>query len=203
MSEINRLAQYFAKFPGIGERQAKRFVYFLLNSSPAFIKELTGLLNSVRENTRQCPDCHIFHHDAGSRLCVTCKDPNTDLEYLMVLEKDIDQENMRKTGSYLGKYFILGGLIPAAEKEIERSVRLKELSGAIEEQVKNGLKEIILAFSITPHGEYTEIYLRNYLLPLKEKHGFRISSLGRGLSTGTELEYSDNKTLENALKNRN
>ena len=35
-----------------------------------------------------------------------------------------------------------------------------------------------------------------------EKFNIKISSLGRGLSTGTELEYSDNETLKNALKNR-
>ena len=37
---------------------------------------------------------------------------------------------------------------------------------------------------------------------IAEKMGIKISSLGKGLSTGTELEYSDNDTLKNALKNR-
>ncbi len=35
-----------------------------------------------------------------------------------------------------------------------------------------------------------------------QKNGVKISSLGRGLSTGTELEYSDNDTIKNALLNR-
>ena len=47
-----------------------------------------------------------------------------------------------------------------------------------------------------------DIYLRKTLCPLKEKYNFKISSLGRGLSTGTELEYSDDQTIQNALKNR-
>lgn len=42
----------------------------------------------------------------------------------------------------------------------------------------------------------------NILKTAVEPLGIKISSLGRGLSTGTELEYSDNDTLKNALKNR-
>ena len=36
-----------------------------------------------------------------------------------------------------------------------------------------------------------------------QSKGFKISHLGKGLSTGTELEYSDTDTIKNALKNRN
>jgi len=44
--------------------------------------------------------------------------------------------------------------------------------------------------------------VREQLKDVIEKQGAKISSLGKGLSTGTELEYSDNDTLKNALKNR-
>jgi len=64
------------------------------------------------------------------------------------------------------------------------------------------LKEIILAFSLSPQGDHTDFYVRQELRELAESLGLKISSLGRGLSTGTELEYSDNDTLKNALKNR-
>ena len=64
------------------------------------------------------------------------------------------------------------------------------------------LKEIILAFSLSPQGDHTDIYIRNELKNICEELNIKISSLGRGLSTGTELEYSDNETIKNALKNR-
>jgi recombinational DNA repair protein RecR len=38
--------------------------------------------------------------------------------------------------------------------------------------------------------------------PLREKFNFKISQLGRGFSTGTEVEYSDPETLASALENR-
>ena len=61
---------------------------------------------------------------------------------------------------------------------------------------------IILAFSSSPQGDHTDFYIRSQLKNLIEPSNIKISSLGRGLSTGTELEYSDNDTLKNALKNR-
>ena len=64
------------------------------------------------------------------------------------------------------------------------------------------LKEIILAFSLSPQGDHTDSYIRQELKKVAESLGIKISSLGKGLSTGTELEYSDNDTLKNALKNR-
>lgn len=66
----------------------------------------------------------------------------------------------------------------------------------------SGLKEVILATSVNPEGEHTASYIAGLLKPYVEKHGFRISTLGRGLSTGTELEYSDSETLKSALQNR-
>jgi recombination protein RecR len=64
------------------------------------------------------------------------------------------------------------------------------------------LKEIILALSANPEGDNTAIYLTEFLKPLTGERSIKISRLGRGLSTGTELEYSDAETIRNALKNR-
>jgi len=45
-------------------------------------------------------------------------------------------------------------------------------------------------------------YIADSLSPLVERNHLKISYLGRGLSTGTELEYSDKETLKNALERR-
>ena len=67
---------------------------------------------------------------------------------------------------------------------------------------QNKLEEIILAFSLNLEGNHTDSYVRDELDKIAKSLDIKISSLGRGLSTGTELEYSDNETLKNALKNR-
>jgi recombination protein RecR len=109
-------------------------------------------------------------------------------------------ESIKKSRFYHGKYFILGGLVPIVEKNTKSRVRIEELKQKIEKEKE--LKEIILAFSISPQGDHTDTYVRTELRDFVEKHNIKISSLGKGLSTGTELEYSDNDTLKNALKNR-
>jgi recombinational DNA repair protein RecR len=54
----------------------------------------------------------------------------------------------------------------------------------------------------TPEGEHTMRYIADTLSPLVDQKHLKISYLGRGLSTGTELEYSDKETLKNALERR-
>lgn len=203
MDPIEKLAQYFKEFPGIGERQSKRFVYFLLHKNPNYVKELGDNIISIRDLIHQCPSCFLFFQGNRDQLCNTCKDPKTDKTSLLIIEKDADFENIKKSKNYSGMYFILGGLAPIITKETPSFLRLKELLSTIENRAKNDkLKEIIIALSLNPQGEHTDMYLREKISPLQDKYGFKIVSLGRGLSTGTELEYSDSETIKNALKNR-
>jgi recombination protein RecR len=212
MNPIDKLADKFKEFPGIGERQAKRFVYFLLHKNPSFVKELGEAVLSIKNQIHQCSSCFVFFqadmHVKGS-LCQVCSDPKTDRTSLLIVEKDADYENIKKSKTYSGMYFILGGLVPIVTKDTPNFVRTKELLRTIEERSKvsvasgtSNLKEIIIALSLNPQGEHTDMYLRELIAPLEKSHSLRIVSLGRGLSTGTELEYSDSETIKNALRNR-
>ena len=210
MDTIEKLTEVFKEFPGIGERQAKRFVYFLMSRNPAYTENMTLLIKDLKREISQCKDCFRFFirkektHSASSRsmICEICENPHTDATTLMVIEKDSDLESVRKSRTYHGKYFVLGGLVPIVEKNTNSMVRIHELINQIKIQSKLGLQEIILAFSLNPQGEHTDFYVRNQIKDTADTHNIKISSLGRGLSTGTELEYSDNETIKNALKNR-
>ncbi|HAE36869.1 MAG: Recombination protein RecR [Candidatus Nomurabacteria bacterium GW2011_GWF2_35_66] len=203
MDPINKLTEHFKEFPGIGERQAKRFVYFLLHKNPSYVKELGDKILDLKNTIHQCPSCFLFFQSTQDQLCDVCSNPKTDKTSLLIVEKDADYENIRRSRNYSGMYFILGGLVPIVTKDTPNYVRTKELLRNIENQVKqNGLKEVIIALSLNPQGEHTDMYLREILTPLKDKYSFNIVSLGRGLSTGTELEYSDSETIKNALRNR-
>ena len=204
MDSITKLAEKFARFPGIGERQSKRFVYFLLTQHPEFLHELGNEISELKRFVHQCTSCYVFFYTTGiETLCITCRDQHTDPKLLLVLEKDIDVENIKKSKSYSGKYFVLGGLVPVVTRATSKSIRIQELTQTIRDRVENnGLTEVILAFSLSPNGNHTDMYVREMLHPLEQKYGFKVSSLGRGLSTGTELEYSDSDTLKYAFKNR-
>ncbi|MBU0998724.1 toprim domain-containing protein [Patescibacteria group bacterium] len=203
MDIIEKLTEIFKEFPGIGERQAKRFVYFLMHKNPIYAENLCNLISDLKKEVTQCKECFRFfikNKKLVSTTCEICANVNTDSSILMIVEKDSDLESIKKSRVYHGKYFILGGLVPIVEKTTKSRVRISELQEKIKREKE--LKEIILAFSISPQGDHTDQYVREQLKDLCEKQKIKISSLGKGLSTGTELEYSDNDTLKNALKNR-
>ena len=202
MTSIDTLAQLFMKFPGIGTRQAKRFVYFLLAQDPRFVETLAHEIAELKKAIAQCSECFRFYPRSGTgALCDVCTS-DADHATLLVIEKDTDFESVRRSGSYAGRYFILGGTIPILERDPASKIRIRELLTRIASGTADGLSEVILALSANPEGDFTREYVAKTLAPLAEKHGITITALGRGLSTGTELEYSDSDTLRHALKNR-
>ena len=200
MDNTDKLIELFKEFPGIGPRQAKRFVYFLLNRNPAYANDLAKLILEVSKTVHTCESCFRFIDNKNVQnralnICAVCADESRDKSLLMLVSHDVDFENIERTKSYNGYYFVLGGNIPILEKNPERRIRQKEL---LEKAEKQKLSEIIIALNYNPEGENTLTYLKELLSPFDVK----LSTLGRGLSTGTELEYSDSDTIKNALKNR-
>ena len=201
MNSIEKLTEIFSRFPGIGPRQAKRFVYHLLNQGEYLNKQLAELILSFKGETLSCASCKkFFHSPSTSGFCKICLDPKRNRDKLLITAKDVDMENIERSGNYDGLYFILGGLLPILEKDPESRIKQKDLILNIEKN-KN-IKEIILALSATTEGDNTTSHLKKILEPIAQSRGIKISVLGRGLSTGTELEYSDSDTIKNALKNR-
>lgn len=208
MEKINRLSHLFSEFPGIGPRQSKRFVYFLLTRKPEFLKEMVDLISSLKKEIKSCEKCFRFFQDDYSKsvMCDICNDKNRDSNKLMIVCRDVDLEMVEKSGSYNGVYFVLGGYVPILDKNQEDQIRLKQLISFLEKKAEDGnkhqLKEIILGMNANPAGEYTSDFIKKALASFLEKYSIKISILGRGLSTGTELEYSDADTIKNAFKNR-
>lgn len=202
MDTFNKLTELFHKFPGIGPRQAKRFVYFLLSRDRVFLNEITALIGDLREHIVECHSCfRFFEKRARQTLCGVCADPHRGAAELMIVAKDTDVDALEKSGDFHGRYFVLGGSVHLLQQSSAR-LRWKELERTVEQRAKEGLKEIILALNANPDGEQTEFELRRRLSPIASPTGVKISALGRGLSTGSELEYADTETLKSALRNR-
>lgn len=201
---INKLAEIFTRFPGVGPKQARRFVYFLLSQQQGSLNNLSYLISELKKDIHQCELCTRFFilNRQRSALCEICSDSQRDNSLLMIVEKDIDLNNIRKLGVYNGHYAVLGGLLPILEKNPEQKIRQEALIKNIDKKIKDGsLKEIIIAISVTREGDNTADYLKQLLAPY-ENQGIKITLLGRGLSSGTEIEYTDSDTIKNALINR-
>ncbi len=180
-----------------------RFAYFLATADEGYVRALTDSIRELRESVKRCSRCFALSERIVNGLCLVCADPKADRTMMLVIEKDADRDRFLKARTYDGTYFVLGGLAPAIEREVDAHIRINELRALAEKESQAfGLKEIILALSATPDGERTEALLMNSLRPLSQSRGVRISILGKGLSTGTEIEYSDKETLANALRSR-
>lgn len=199
MNKIDELAELFKEFPGIGPRQAKRFVYFLLRKNDYYTNKLVELIPELKKQTRTCEDCFRFFSNSSSK-CDICLSKNRDNKKLMVVSRDSDLETIEKTDTFEGYYFVIGGILPVLEKEPEKFIRIKEFLDFIEKKQEQGLEEIIIALSVNPEGDNTADYIKKQIIEFYPE--IKVSMLGRGLSTGLELEYSDRDTIKNALKNR-
>ncbi len=199
MDPITRLSLLFEKFPGIGPRQAVRLVQFLLRTSPAYRRELVTALDALTRAVHQCPSCMRFH--AGEeKTCTLCASAR-DATLLAVVATDTDVDALERSGTYRGTYFVLGGTISLSTEKTS-GIRLRELLASITLRVKKDLKEVVIAFPANPEGDFTASHVKDALEEYAQEHGFLVTMLGRGLSTGSELEYADPDTLRAAFASR-
>jgi recombination protein RecR len=162
-----------------------------------FAKRITAL----REHVAVCTFCfRYFARRRTENECQICASPRNE-KLLMIVEKDVDLDNVERLGGYDGYYIVLGGTIPLSGAD-EGGTRATQLTAIVEKRAQQGLREVILAMGANPDGEHTSDVVREMLQPITAKYSLATTTLGRGLSTGLELEYSDAATIKSALQNR-
>lgn len=205
MSNLDKLIRHFEQFPGIGARQAKRFAFHILTLPESDTRELSELINQLHQNVIECTSCRRFFARSGgvATECNICSDGGRDRSKLMVVSSDNDITAIERSGVYDGLYFVLGGTLPLLDKKERNHLRGNGLKHIVGERLTQDLEEIVLAFAVNPDGENTGRYVENLLAETLADSAVKLSYLGRGLSTGSELEYADPDTIKNALTNRN
>lgn len=196
---IQKLVSLLIKLPGLGPRQATRLVYHILDQNHDLAIQIAKNISEIHE-VKRCALCFQAHEESG-QSCSICASSSRDQNTLMIVEKDTDLDTLEKTGVYNGKYFVLGGVISPLQQESQKRLRLKELVGRV--STEKTLNEVILGTSSTAEGNLTGRYIEKILEPhMAGKKDIKLTQLGRGLSTGIELEYSDLETFKNAYLNR-
>ncbi len=204
MTNLDKLIKYFEKFPGIGGRQARRFAFHVLTLPPEDVAEMTSLMAGIQDTVIECTSCRRFFAQNSSKgtECAICLNETRDRTKLMVVERDSDIQAIERSGTYEGLYFVLGGTIPLLESKDSNKLRGNGLKHIVASRLPEDLNEIIIAFSVNPDGENTGRFVESILKEFTETEKLKITHLGRGLSTGSELEYADPDTIKNALHNR-
>lgn len=194
---VQRIAELIGQLAGIGPRQAVRLAFSLLGKEDAYRTEFAEILQTMRAQTAHCTIC-FRSIESDIPHCDICNASGRNLEKIMIVEKEPDVETMERSGVFNGLYHITGGVISPLEKQPGDKIRMRELFMRVKIHPARSSLEIIIATSNTMEGNQTANYIERILQPLQIK----ITRLGRGLSTGAEIEYADPLTLEAALKNR-
>jgi len=191
---IQALIDQFTKFPGIGEKSAQRFVFFLLRQQQQELLRMAKLIMNLRDAIVTCLVCHNY---ADRTPCALCAHPSREKGVVCVVAFSHEVEAIEKTGDYRGLYHILGGNINILEGITPDKLKIKELTERLKHPDQK-IKEIILAFNPDLEGESTTLYLSKLL----KSYPVRVTRLARGLPRGADIEYADEVTLGDAMKMR-
>lgn len=187
-----RLEAELSKLPGIGSKTAARLAFHLLRASQQDVEALAAALLDMKSKVRFCERCfHISEED----LCQICSDETRDMQTLCIVEEPQDLLAIERSRSYRGKYHVLHGALSPLDGIGPEDLKIPHLLQRLENEK---VEELILATNFTVEGEATA----HYLARIFKERGVRVSRLAHGIPTGSDLEYIDSGTVQQAVDGR-
>lgn len=191
---IQALIDAFAKFPGIGEKAAQRFVFYLLRQPQTELLKIAKLIMNLPDAIVVCEQCSAY---ADRTPCAICGAASRDQSLVCVVSSSHNVAAIERTGEYRGVYHVLGGCLNILEGITPDKLKIKELVSRVKNPHKK-IREVILACNPDLEGESTMLYLSKIL----KGYPVKVTRLARGLPRGADIEYADDVTLSDALKSR-
>lgn len=192
MQEIERLIQLLARLPGLGPRSARRAALHLIKKPDSLMEPLARALGDAAAAICTCTTCGSVD---TKDPCAICTDPERDSTQICVVEEVADLWAIERTGSFPGRYHVLGGRLSALDGIGPEDLNIASLTARIG---REGVGEVILATNLTVDGQTTAHYLTERL----ESTGVAVTRLAHGVPVGGELDYLDDGTLTAALRAR-
>ena len=122
-------------------------------------------------------------------------DSRRDAATICLVERAVDVISIEKSGTYRGKYHVLGGKISPLNGVEPEDLRIADLEARLE---KEPIEEIVIALGTDVEGDATS----NYLARRLARPGLKVSRIAHGLPAGSGLEFADELTLTHALAGR-
>ena len=182
--------------PGVGQKTAERYAYYLFKSSPKIAEEIAESLSRLHTGVKACPVTFALI-DASEEVSPLYEDPSRDKSVVLVVEEPLDIYAIEATRGFKGTYHVLGGAISPIDGITPDQLHIKEL---VERVNKDQVSEVIIATNPSVEGESTALLLEKILHEANPK--LKLTRLARGLPLGVDLSYADQITLTAALENR-
>ncbi len=187
-----RLEAELGKLPGIGSKTAARLAFHLLRTSEQDVAALAEALLEMRRKVHFCQRCF---HIAEEELCQICRNPVREKQRLCVVQEPQDLLAIERSHSYSGLYHVLHGALSPLDGIGPDELKISQLLQRLKQE---SIEEIILATNFTVEGEATALYLARLC---KEK-GIPVTRLAHGIPSGSDLEYVDAGTVQQAVAGR-
>ena len=190
--EISNLIKALSKIQGFGNRSAVRATINLISNKAEKLTPLIKALTEVEQKISTCPICGNFDTCTPCSICTNTKRDNK----ILCIIPDISSLWAIERGNiFNGKYHITGGILSAINGIEPSDLNLASLPHRIKSE---GIEEIILALPATVDAKITSHYIINLL----KDTGVKISELAHGVPIGGELDYLDEGTISEALRQR-
>lgn len=184
------------RLPGVGERTAERYAYFLLRADENVGKKLAKSISELHDNVKNCPITFALIN-SDEDVSTLYSDPKRDKTTIAVVEEPLDIVSIERTGQFNGTYHVLGGAISPIDGIGPEQLHIPELIDRIK---SDKVTEVIIATNASVEGESTAIYLQRHILDAGIE--VKITRLARGIPVGVDLEYASQITLTHALTGR-
>jgi recombination protein RecR len=189
---ISALIGTLAKLPGIGPRSAERLALHLVQSDPLDVRQLAEALVHARQRIQSCSICGALTEQSP---CSICSDSRRDASLICLVERAVDIISIEKSGTFRGKYHVLGGKISPLNGVDPEDLRIAELESRL---ASEPIKEIVVALGTDVEGDATSYYLAKRLA----RPGLKVTRIAHGLPAGSGLEFADELTLTHAMAGR-
>ena len=189
---FEQLVQALRILPSVGPKSAQRMALHLLmkNREGAF-----ALSYALHEASSHIHESRICHSLTENEICDICASTERDSNLLCVVESPADVMAIEQSGSFRGKYHVLGGHLSPLDGIGPEQLSIESLVQRIE---KEKTEELVFALNPNIQGDTTIYFIQKKIAHLKCK----VTTIARGIAFGGELEYADEMTLARSIANR-
>jgi len=191
-ASITALTSALSKLPGVGPRSAERIALHLVQTDAAIVKQLADTIVHAREKIQFCTTCGALTEKSP---CPICEDARRDGSLICIVERAVDILSVEKSGTFRGRFHVLGGKISPLGGVEPEDLRISELEKRLGQEP---IREVVIALGTDVEGDATSFYLAKRLA----REGLKITRIAHGLPAGSGLEFADELTLTRALEGR-
>ena len=195
---LQNLINSISYLPWIWEKSANKLAFFLLNANKNYLENFSQNLLNIKNKISYCEICHSLV-DLWQKKCNICNNKSRNHNIIAVVEEYLDMQNIEQAGNFDWVYHILWWAISPINWIFVSDLNFNSLFQRIEKS-ENKI-EILLATNPNIEWEATISYIIEEIEKRKLKHKTIITRLSRWLSSWY-IEYADNITLANAIKER-